>query len=89
MASTTNTCNICCENFNKSTCKPVICGFGDCNFECCKTCTRTYLMGTTADPHCMNCKKTWDDEFLIKISINLSMRRTTKIIEKSFLWNVN
>ena len=71
MASTTNTCNICCENFNKSTCKPVICGFGDCNFECCKTCTRTYLMGTTADPHCMNCKKTWDDEFLIK-NINKS-----------------
>lgn len=70
MAST-NTCNICCENFNKSTCKPVICGFGDCGFECCKSCVRTYLMGTTADPHCMNCKKTWDDEFLIK-NINKS-----------------
>ena len=65
MISTT-TCNICCEKFNKSTCKSVVCGFGDCGFKCCKTCTRTYLMGTTSDPHCMNCKKTWDDDFLIK-----------------------
>ena len=64
--NSTNTCNICCENFNNSTCKSVVCGFGDCGFESCKTCTRTYLMGTTADPHCMNCKKTWDDDFLIK-----------------------
>lgn len=64
--TSTDACNICCEKFNKSTQKPIICGFGDCNFECCKTCTRTYLMGTTADPHCMNCKKGWDDKFIIK-----------------------
>jgi len=58
-------CSICCETYNLSTKKEVICPFADCNFSNCKTCVRTYLLGTTADPHCMTCKKPWDQKFII------------------------
>ena len=60
------TCNICCEKFNKSLNAKVICPFANCNFEACKTCTRTYLLGTTNDPHCMNCKNLWPVKFLVE-----------------------
>jgi len=58
-------CSICCEKYNLSTRKPVICPFGDCNFSCCKTCVRTYVLGTTADTSCMNCKKPWELNFIV------------------------
>ena len=59
-------CNICCEKYNKSTCKKVTCYITDCGFEACKTCVRTYLLGTTNDPHCMNCKNQWETKFLVE-----------------------
>lgn len=59
-------CAICCEPFNKSTRLPITCCFVDCEFITCKCCTRKYLLETTADPHCMNCKKAWTDAFLVK-----------------------
>ena len=59
------TCNICCEKYNKSLNIKVICPFANCNFEACKTCVRTYLLGTTNDPHCMNCKNLLPAKFLI------------------------
>ena len=54
---TNQECSICCEKYNKSTHAMVVCEFGDCGFTSCKACVRTYLLGTTLDPHCMNCKK--------------------------------
>ena len=59
-----SSCNICCEYYNKSMRAPVKCGFGDCNFEACKTCVRKYLLSITNEPHCMNCKKSWSQDFL-------------------------
>ena len=58
-------CNICCEKYNKSLNAKVTCEFAGCGFEACKTCTRTYLLGTTNDPHCMNCKNPWSVKFLV------------------------
>ena len=57
-------CNICCEYYTKSTRAPVKCGFGDCNFEACKSCVRKYLLSITNEPHCMNCKKSWSQNFM-------------------------
>lgn len=62
-------CPICCENYNNSTNKKITCLHGDCNFTACKSCVRTYLLSTTADPNCMNCKKEWNDKF---VSSNLN-----------------
>ena len=59
------TCNICCDDFNNSTRKNVICPFSDCQYSACKSCVRQYLLGTTKDPHCLNCKKAWPDDFVI------------------------
>lgn len=55
-------CSICLEDFNKMRHLKVSCPF--CKFETCKTCTQTYLLSTTQDPHCMNCKHEWNREFI-------------------------
>ena len=62
---TSKACNICCENYNKSLNCKVTCEIGSCGFEACKTCVRTYLLNTTNDPHCMNCKNPWTNNFLV------------------------
>ena len=62
-------CDICCETFNKSTHKRIICA---CGLHVCKQCVKTYLLGDdTADAHCMKCKKQWDRAFCQK-AINQS-----------------
>jgi hypothetical protein len=58
-------CPICCEVYNKSTRKEVCCEYADCNYSCCKACVRQYLLSSTMDPHCMNCKKAWGQRFLV------------------------
>ena len=55
-------CSICCEKFNLQNHKKVICSF--CNFETCRSCIQTYLLNTSNDPHCMNCKHAWNREFV-------------------------
>lgn len=66
MASEKETeCPICCETYNKSTRKEVCCEYADCNYSCCKICVRQYLLSSTMDPHCMNCKKAWGQKFLV------------------------
>lgn len=57
-------CPICCDSYNKSSRAAVKCCFGDCNFEACKGCVRRYLLSSTNDPHCMNCKKLWNQDFM-------------------------
>lgn len=59
-------CNVCCEPHNKSTRQNVKCEYGDCGFEACKACVRQYLLSTAKEPHCMNCKKAWGQEFLVR-----------------------
>ena len=64
-------CDICCETYTKSIRKDVKCEYSDCGFSCCKVCVRTYLIGTTADPSCMQCKKPWSLKFMVE-SLNRS-----------------
>ena len=64
-------CPICCETYNKSTRHSVQCNNGDCDFTCCKSCVRSYLLNTTNDPHCMHCKGAWNQEFMI-LNLNRS-----------------
>jgi hypothetical protein len=58
-------CPICADKYNNSTHKQIICEYGDCNFSACKACIRTYLLNTTTDPHCMQCKKVWTENFIV------------------------
>jgi ribosome assembly protein YihI (activator of Der GTPase) len=54
-------CSVCCEKFNKTTHKEIVCS---CNYKQCATCVETYLLGQTNTAHCMNCKKEWDIDFM-------------------------
>ena len=59
-------CEVCCEKYNKSTHTRVVCEYAGCAYETCKVCVRKYLLGTTNDPHCMNCKNQWTTKFLVE-----------------------
>ena len=71
MSNNNNSCGVCCEKYNKSTHAKVTCEFDGCAYESCKVCVRKYLLGTTNDPHCMNCKNQWTNKFLVE-SLNRS-----------------
>ena len=58
-------CQICAETFNRSTRALISCENTECNFEACKTCVRTYLLGTSKDPHCMSCRNAWSQNYLV------------------------
>lgn len=54
-------CSICCEKINKSNHKLVVCNFCPASdaFQPCLTCVKRYLLETTLNAHCMNCKHEW------------------------------
>jgi len=54
-------CEICYNDFNKSSRAKVTCGH--CDLEVCKRCVRYYLMSTTSGAHCMGCKNAWERDF--------------------------
>ena len=72
-----NDCGICCNTFNLKGRKEVKCGY--CDYRACGSCIQTYFLNTTTDPHCMNCKKGWNQEFL---DCNLTKSFMTKEFKK-------
>lgn len=56
-------CNICCDNYNKSTRSKVCCPY--CEFDVCRTCCETYILSENV-PKCMkpDCAKEWSRKFL-------------------------
>ena len=56
-------CDVCCEQINKSNHALVICPF--CPFSACVTCHERYLCDTVEDAHCMSCRKGWTRETLV------------------------
>ena len=79
-------CSICCEKFNKSTMKPITCGFCV-NFTACLACVKRYLLETTQTAHCMNCKHEWSRITLMEnipktfIGVEYKKRRQELILE--------
>ena len=69
-------CQICCEKFNKSTHYKVTCNY--CEYSNCRSCFQKYLVDTTLDPHCMNCKKFFQHEFLSDNCTCLFINKTLK-----------
>ena len=55
-------CNVCCEKLNKSNRKEIICNY--CDYSICRACFQKYLTESIEDPHCMNCKKQFNRDFL-------------------------
>lgn len=61
----TESCFVCCENFNLADKAKISCNNPSCEFLACKTCHRNYLLNNVNDIHCMNCKQAWDQTFII------------------------
>ena len=70
------TCPICIAPYNKTVNYRVVCPDTTCGNEACKECVRTYLLGTTQDPHCMNCRKAFEPE-IITTNLNDSWMKST------------
>lgn len=56
-------CNICCDIYNKSTREKISCCY--CDYSACRTCCETYILSETI-PKCMNnvCSKEWSRKFI-------------------------
>ena len=76
MASEEQPCPICCETYNKSIHQKIKCEFNDCDFSCCKTCLRQFIISTRNEPNCMTCKKIFSEEFLVN-NLNKSWIKNT------------
>jgi hypothetical protein len=71
----TTECEVCYEKYNKTIHAKIICEFSDCKYEACKTCVRTYLLGTISMPNCMKCNKVWSEAFIV-LNLNQSFVKT-------------
>lgn len=67
-------CPVCCEKFTLAIRKKVTCA--NCEYVACLSCNQRYLTdATTAVPHCMGCKKTWDSEYMDSVFPKAWMKR--------------
>ena len=76
-------CSVCCEKLNKSNHKNIICNY--CEFSACKTCIQKYLIESSQDPHCMQCKKIFTRDFLSDNCTKLFLTTTLKTHRENVL----
>ena len=77
-------CTICCEKINKTTRKPIECSF--CAYVSCLSCTKTYLLQTIHQPHCMNCRKEWTWDILVtRLPINF-LKEEYRNVRETYLF---
>ena len=81
MADTTD-CAVCCEPYLRSVRKRIDCGW--CDFAACSTCTQRFMLDLMDTPQCMNCKHTWNREFLeskfTKTFINGELKKHREVV---------
>jgi len=77
-----NICNICAEQYNKTKRFPVKC---NCEFECCRTCIKTYILDKNEEPSCMSCNEVWDRKFMSDNFERTFMNKTFKIHRENIL----
>ena len=79
------TCSICCNTFNKSKNKPLLCDF--CSKDACLECIKHYILDTHGDFHCMFCRNKWNRDILVEklpqvfIKEDLREHQEKKIVE--------
>jgi hypothetical protein len=55
-------CTVCCETYNQTKRKRVICGH--CKYSACRQCCQRYFLNNLAPAQCMNCHQVWGYIFL-------------------------
>ena len=78
-------CQICGEKFNKIK-KQTECV--KCNFVCCKHCVQQYILSRVDEPHCMNCKTQFSEEFLYENVNKTFMNQTYRNHKKEILFDI-
>jgi hypothetical protein len=76
-------CPLCIESFNKSSRKKIECKF--CNYSACLTCIKRYLLDSTLEATCMNCKVSWDFEYIRTIMPKIFLDKEYKIHRENML----
>lgn len=56
------TCSICLEKYTKELRLKVTCPY--CPANACRGCIQRYLLSSHEDPHCLDCRKGWNREFI-------------------------
>ena len=73
-------CDVCCrESANFVKCE-------ECRYQACCSCVQTYLISITSDPHCMNCRQSWDILFLRKNLEKTFLEGVFQQQRKKILW---
>jgi hypothetical protein len=60
--STSQDCPVCLEKFTSTVRKEVKCQY--CQYTVCVTCVKRYMVESVEDPHCMNCRRAWNRDFI-------------------------
>ena len=60
--STSSDCPVCLDKFTGSVRKEVKCQY--CQYSVCVTCVKRYMVESVEDPHCMNCRRAWNRDFI-------------------------
>ena len=55
-------CDTCCSEFTVQLRKQLACPY--CDYKSCVNCVKKYLLSVISDPHCMSCRREWNDDFL-------------------------
>ena len=55
-------CDTCCSEFTVQLRKQLCCPY--CDYKSCVNCVKKYLLSSATDPHCMSCRREWNDDFL-------------------------
>ena len=69
-------CPVCIEWYNQSNHKEVRCPF--CDYSVCRGCLQAYMLTTSLNPHCMNCKKEFNREFMDSVCYKNYIRKDYK-----------
>lgn len=76
-------CDVCGDQFNRSTRMQTKCPY--CPYSACSGCAERWLLETTHDAHCMNCRKAWNREILVSNFSNKFVSRDYKNRRESLL----
>lgn len=84
MSDSNRACDICVENFNKSTRKPIECN--RCDLICCKQCFKTYILDPDHYLQCMGCRNEFERVDLFERLGKSFMQTTYRDIRKEIIY---
>jgi len=80
----TKMCDICCDDYNKSTRARFNCPV--CDYPACRACIRRYLLTKNDLAHCLNCKNQWELDTLTKATLQSFVNGEYKAHRKQMLF---